>query len=63
MTLLHPPTRLTAVEAQLTAEDFIQAHIGDQVLAGEPWPVHPALSSSWVVPLGSPRRCCGSSQR
>jgi hypothetical protein len=51
MTLLHAPTRLTAEEAQLTAEEFIQDHIGDQVLAGEPWPVRSALSSSWVVPL------------
>jgi hypothetical protein len=51
MTLLHTPTRLTAVEAQLAAEEFIQDHIGDQVLAGEPWPVHSTLSSSWVVPL------------
>lgn len=51
MTLLHTPTRLTAQEAQLIAEEFIQDHVGDQVLAGEPWPVHSALSSSWVVPL------------
>jgi hypothetical protein len=51
MTLIDAQIRLTAQEAQLTAEEFAINQIGDQVVAGEPWPINSPLRGGWVVPL------------
>ncbi len=51
MALTEIRAAITEKKAQLIAEEFILDYIGDQVLAGDPWPIHSALGSAWVVPM------------
>lgn len=44
-------SHLTVAQVRLIAEDFIVDHVGDQVMAGEPWPIRSSLGSAWVTPL------------
>ena len=47
----HAASQFTAEQARRVAENFIIDQIGDQVVAGDPWPARSAISSAWVVPL------------
>ncbi|HID53293.1 MAG TPA: hypothetical protein EYP41_14830 [Anaerolineae bacterium] len=51
MALTEIHAAITEKQAQLIAGEFILDHVGDQVLAGDPWPIHSALGSAWVVPM------------